>query len=641
VLASLIKPAAFRNAGELKVHGLILRQGSHRLVAATGLILLAAWLLWPVFFAQQLEGYSASLQAIAMMARRGDFMAQDLLYPRITEFLYYTRAGLIGLLRLIYTATGDIGDPAFRAVMIGSLAILLASCIIFARRVAGLPLWAIALALLLVPGVSECSFFFNDNLPSTAIVTAAIALIASRQSYAAYALAGTLIAAALLIRLDSVLLAPLVALVPLSRGYTLRFVVERIAPAAAAAVLILLLGWLTLGATPLDALLAAKGFVPMHDLRVVAIDAGLFFSLAGGAVMLIGAWASLRHPPAENRLPFWLLWGAYPVLLGVVTIIVSAEIRYLFPLFAPYVAVHGGRGFTALASGFRNRRPAAIAAIAAIGVSLVAPPKVYMLEGPSSMWGRLWTPFFWARWQRLMSDNMATVDRLVEEGERRDRLLIVQSHYNDEFFLKERLIQAGFTPVEASRAFPGCDGFSVYTKGRHLVVQVRTENEYRQVHTDLKRYSALMLRHALACPGVVAIDHAYLTAFGTMTRLHVYETLHPQLWQPIMDRLPPETAMSEAFTSASLFNGAPWHAEAAKSGQPARLWEGKIVAVPLSAANLAALRQSADRYLARPLAGSYDSHVTLADMHATYAPRCVAPRAAAKLTLRCWPRHAE
>ena len=76
------------------------RERPHRLMLWTILALGGAWLLSPMFFAQHLEGYSTNLKAIALMANRGDLLGQDLMSPVLTEFLYYSRAGVIGLLRL-------------------------------------------------------------------------------------------------------------------------------------------------------------------------------------------------------------------------------------------------------------------------------------------------------------------------------------------------------------------------------------------------------------------------------------------------------------------------------------------------------------------------------------------------------------
>jgi hypothetical protein len=367
-----------------------------------------------------------------------------------------------------------------------------------------------------------------------------------------------------------------------------------------------------------------------------SFPSGLFFGVAGGAVVLAGyAPVLLRPTGAGPRLISTAFWGGYPILLALASIKLSSEVRYVFPLFSPFVATLGGRALAALAAAMRQRRASAIGAGILLVLACLAPPKVYVLDGPHSMWGRLWMPFLWHRWQDRVADNLHAVDALVEQAEHARVLVVLNSHFQDEMFLKERLIEAGFAVREPSAVFPGCTGFSAYWKQGHAVAQVRTHLQYSQVLTAPKRFSALMLKTALACPALMHADRAYVTAYGSTTRFTFAEATDPALWGPVLHRLPSETEMTEAFSVRSILNGTPWRAEQPTPDQPARLWEGKLRASRVTPADLVALRGSADRYLTRPIAGATDGPITTEQIRSAYRSRCRADGGGFPLAPRC------
>jgi hypothetical protein len=587
------------------------------------LVLITAWLVWPALFSQHLEGYTATLEAIALTSGWHGLGQQDALYPVLTEFLYYTRLGIVAMLEGIYGLFGSVGDHAFRAIMIGSLILILVSCVTVARRLQGVPAWAALLALLLAPGVTEGGFLFNDNLPSAAFVSAALAVAAWRSALASYAAAGALIGVGILIRLDAAALAPFIGCVALLQTQSWRAAAMRVGAAVAGTFAVLLIAKLLLGGTPLDAMLVSRGFVPVHDIRTTFVCAGLFFGVAGGGALAIGYAIALARPmPGLHPRLTRLIWAGYPVLLGLIALKLSAEVRYIFPLFAPFVAALGGRALAALASGVERRSLAALAAAALVLGTTVAPPKIYVLDGPHAMWGRLWMPFFWSRWQDRVANNLAVVDRLVAGAEARKLTLIVNSQFNDEMFLKQRLLAAGYAVKNVQDVFPGCSAFSVYSRDGHVVAQVRTDNQYRLAATAPRRFSALMLHQALGCPALARADAAFVTNYGDTTRMLVTETAAPALWGPVWHHFPPELTMSDAFTAASITRFEPWRPERATSDQPHRLWEGKLSAYPVSRQDLQALRASAELYLKRPYAGPVDGPASLNGVRQTFASRC-------------------
>ena len=110
---------------------------------------------------------------------------------------------MAGLLKL-----GLSPVTAFRLVMLVSLIVLVgANATILVRRYRVHPVFA-CLPALLFPGTFESAWFFNDNVLSAALSSAALALVWTRRSLAATAICAVLWGMAIACRTDAVLLAP-------------------------------------------------------------------------------------------------------------------------------------------------------------------------------------------------------------------------------------------------------------------------------------------------------------------------------------------------------------------------------------------------------------------------------------------------
>jgi hypothetical protein len=590
-------------------------------------ILVGLWLISPAFFAQHVEGFTANIKAAAVTANRGELMRSDLLYPVVTEFIYFTRGGLVAILRASDALFGDVGDLDFRLLMIMSLGLLLWGSVVVAARASEVRPWQALVAILLVPGITETAFFLNDNLPSAALAVAAMALAACSDRRLAYVASGCLAGAAVLCRPDAILIAPAVAGLIWMRHAQLRPLAVRLLYVLAGAAGIVALGAAWLGVTPLDAYLISDNFMPPAGGYTRQIVLLMFFGAASGLLLAIGLVASVRWSRERRDRYRWLaVFLLVPAVIVAAGLKISVEIRYVYPLLAPFVAVHGGRGLAALAEGLKGRyRGPAMAASAALILLAIAPPfPVAVRDGPRAAVGRLWMPLLWWRWEKAMAANFRTVDRLVAAAHEAPRTLVISTHFNDDFFLKQRLLAAGFRAVEPERVLK-CSGFSLYAKGPRLVAQIRGETQYGLIRVSQPRLRALLLHRSLSCRTLHEFDQAFLTVYGEDIRSTFAERFSPEVYAALLPRVGHQGPAGTAFNTASLFTVTPWRPVAAAADVPQYQRLGRLHAFALSRAELAALHRDAGAYSRKPAGVGFDRGTSFERFEQAYARRCKDP----------------
>ena len=596
------------------------------------LAIVAAWLLSPVLRAQHLEGYTTNLKVIAFMANRGDPLGQDLLTPSLTEFLYYSRAGVIGLLRVGEALVGPATDWDFRAIMIASLAIILAGSVYIARKLESVRPIAAFATLLLIPGVTESAFFFNDNLPSAAFAIAGVALAVAWDRPASYLGAGILSAAAVLCRLDALLLAPAIGGVALLRHPAWRPFLARGTAAVVGFAVGLALAALLLKATPLDVLIVSGPFTPHPRTFTTVLILAFFVGVPGALLLAVGlptSWQRFAAAPDRWRRIFVLI--IYPALIMIIMFRLSTELRYIYPLLTPFVALYGGRGLEVLVASLRTRhRPSAQAGLVVLALAALLPPVVTVVrDGPRSPVGRLWMPVLWWQWHDAMAGSLGRVEEAARQAGRTPLTLVISTHFNDDFFWKQRLLAAGWRIRPAERVFPGCSGFSAYEKDGSLIAHIRTERQYGQIRVAKSRLRAFMIDRGLACPALRAADRTLFTAWGDDVRVnHFHDTLDPRVVGSVIPRFEPLAALSMRFTPADALRLPLSTARPADASIHRRQLQGAYHQRELSRGEVDRLARDAAAYLRLPRQAKRDLPdvpVTWAEYLAAYRPRCLDP----------------
>lgn len=497
------------------------RPRAHVLVRVA-LVSLAAYLLAPALNSVQLEVLSAQIQSIALALGSFGLAHHDSAQPFATEFIFYTRQGVSELLFLL-GRIGIRGDAAFRLLTLCSLLAIMVSSIRFARDRGGAD-WRLAFAsLLLTPGLVETAFYFNDNIVSAAFACAAMAIAAPAATAGSYLVSGVLLGAGVLCRLDAIFVLPFIVGLAAVDNTALVGLARKGISFALGAAIPLLLSYMVSGATPFDTLKVALDFASATRRWIFGTNVSplvFFFGLAAPIPVVLGAATHLGIAArGRRRLLHLAVLGVYPVVFVAYVMRHGHEVRYMYPLLAPLIALYGAVGLKQLLQ--RSGSPPGcstrvrVAWLAMLAWSFVLPPLVIgVRDGPRALTGRLYMPVVWWRWQQASDESMRRLQELVARAGDRPRTVVVSTDGNDEFFLKLRLMEAGYTDVPVARRWPGCEGFTLYEHGGREVLQVRLNNNWRVAPFEQHTVSALVLARAFDCPALHEPGDFIVTRYG-------------------------------------------------------------------------------------------------------------------------------
>jgi hypothetical protein len=488
-------------------------------------IAFAAYLLSPALTAVHVEGFSGQIQSLSIALAGDGIASHDPYLPLITEFIFLTRSGVVDLLALLHLTLGIDGDRAFRILTIASLATLIAASVAFARSRGAVRIAAAFAAVILTPGLIETGFFFNDNIVSAAFACLALALLTPAAAIWRYVLSGALAGAAVLCRLDAVFTLPFLAGIVLIELQPWPRAARRVAALAGGFLFMVVVSAAVNRITIFDSFSMGAYFNHIesrgHELRMSLLALLYFFGPITPLLLTIGI---VRTGQVGINTRHWLhaaCFVVYPLLLTAFALKTGREVRYLYPLLAPVIALHGGRGIEWILDQLRKpagQRPVLplLALFGVMAITFFVPPSaVVVTDGPRALLGRFWAPVVWRRWQHGVDQSMAQLAGFVDELDREPVTLVLTSHWNDEFYLRLRLSERGYTNATAAESFPGCDGFSVHTRSQHRVFHLRLHNEYYLVPYSNTTYGALAITRALECPALKGVTGAWVTTFGS------------------------------------------------------------------------------------------------------------------------------
>jgi hypothetical protein len=466
-----------------------------RAAGGVGLGLLAVWLFAPMATPVPVEGFSASIGSIALHLTRDRLANYDRLFPFNLQFFAFSR---LGANLAVAALVGPLGLPAewaLRALVWIGAALLASGSYVLARRWTDAPPLAVAAILVLIPGLAESGFFYNDNLLSAGLAAWALALLELSAAPWATLAAGLLFGWAVLSRTDAVLLAPAAALILWRR--------EGIGPRLAGH--LALFGAVSAGLAA--AVLAGFGVTPLQVLRIASHAVALWRRDPNGAVhlwsilqfcgpaCLILSVIGLQVLAGRRDLYRLALIFVVPVLYNLVYLDKVWEARQLAPL-TPFVAAAALFGLQPVfeATG-RTRRLMVVILAAVIAPVLLAPPgQPVMREGPRAIFGRLWTPLQWWRWQASVRGGFDMVGQVVDQL-RAPVGAIVTDNWDPDRYLHLQLQEHGFAPIDIAAAHPACAGVAEgFARGGVEVAHIR-------LHTPFLVDWALRLAPRLEGPG--------------------------------------------------------------------------------------------------------------------------------------------
>lgn len=475
------------------------------IVAWIALIALSLWLVSPIVNPVHVEGFSASIIALGIQLPQhalADFFPSQ---PFATEYFLLTKLGAaLGVSAL--HALGLDGADAMRILMWIGFTLLLVGSALLVRRWAQSSWLVTVAALLLLPGLPESAFFYNDNVIGAGLMTTALLVFRADGAIARLVLTGILIGLASAVRIDLVLISVAVPLMALSAA-PLRTAVIPTAIVAVTALVTLFAIFAVVGMTPFDALTVGSVAVDLWTrpgslgLQLTLVAA--FCGVAGFILMLFGIGSEWR---ARRWLSIGLLFGV-PLLVNLALAGKIWEIRQFLGL-TPFLGALVARGIDRLAADFRTgqRLLPGIVVIAAL-ITFFAPARlVYLKDGPRELVGRVAGIALWREWQTAVQQDFTTIQTAVSSAGAIGPLVILTDQWDEDRYLHLQLVNSGyaFTADSAACAPIG----QLATKGvrrvLHLTLQQTFVSYWQEIQADRLRLLALpCLKHE--APGRVLL----------------------------------------------------------------------------------------------------------------------------------------
>ena len=473
------------------------------------LLCFGAMLLWPALTPVHVEGFSASIVALGLHMAQGtihDFLP---FAPINTDYFGLTKLGAVEGVALLSPLVG--GDGALRIQMWIGAVLTLAASAYLVRRWGGASWLVSAAVVLLIPGVAESFFFFNDNVPAAGLMLAALALWVRRPSLLAAAVAGVLIGCAIAIRTDTVLIAALA--VPLAALET-----QKPRPAAALtalagviAVSVLFAMFAVVHASPLDALRAGATAVKLWD-RPSDLPQHLLILIyfVGAPALVLMIFGVARFIRERRWLTLTLALGV-PLFVNLALLGKMWEPRQLLML-APFIGALAAAGVEATIADFRRGERFGPLVIAIVVVAWLASPvkAVVIADGPRVLSGRIAGLRLWYEWQQSVRDDFARIDGAIDSAPAAATTAILTEGWNEDRYLHLELVAKGFR--RAPLAAP-CSalGEAMSLNGR-TVVELSIRQTFVPIWPALNAQQ--LERYAIPCLARLRPDRVVLLASG-------------------------------------------------------------------------------------------------------------------------------
>lgn len=469
---------------------------------------LTFWFLLPVFTPAHLEGFTAALAALAIHASNGTLSAFDGLQPLNAEYFALTKLGAV-LALAAPIALGAGSDLALRLMMWTGFVLLLGGSAFLARRWSGASWWFVLPPFVLLPGIFESAYIYNDNVLAAGLAAVGLCLLYEQRRLGLVA-AGLLLGLAVLTRTDTVLIGICVPVVLVERFGLGRRSAAAMALVGASAAVALLGPLAYFGSTIFDVLEVGSAAVeiwnrPTSDGRALVM-ALYFLGLPGLALVGIGAAVLVRE---QDKLAVARLLLAPAVLLAFLFDKLW-EVRQLLAL-APFLCALAAIGLKAVYEGRETvarkwLRPG-VAALALI--CLLGPVSgLEVADGPRVVTGRVWTIGPWLAWQQSPRHDLATLERVVGSAAPAKPLLLFADEWTEDRYLHLTLLDSGYAPAGASGLpFPCRPIAERFTRGPSTVLLVRLHHALVPYWREIKEERLVLW--ALPClrsvPGADAL----------------------------------------------------------------------------------------------------------------------------------------
>jgi hypothetical protein len=502
------------DATVMRVGGIAISQRLLRMAATVIGLMVGTWLLLPLVGPVHPEGFTGSVAALALHLNRDALANFDPLQALNTEYFGLTKLGwVLALAGLMKAGLGSLA--AMRVLTWISFATLCGASLQLVRRWTHAPLLLIAAGLVVLPGISESAFIFNDNVPSAALAALALSSLYLPRFGVGAVACGLLFGLSVLTRTDTILVGAAVPVIMWERTRDLRTTAYALAATTITGAVVLLGTLAVFHASILDVFRVAAAAVAGWDRPVSAFRPVVMFvyfvGLPGMLLLACGLVSLFRRHDRLEMARLLLVPFLFLLLIGSKL----WEARQFLPLtpFFLAIAVEGFRMVTGTKGGGGLAQRAALGAL--LGVSLLGPISVPLQEdGSHALGGRLANVSHWRDWQKQIDADFALLATLPAHAAAERPLAVVADQWNEDRYTHLSLEEAGYGIAPAPNA--ACAAVAEhFVKGPSEIYLVRPQLGYVRYWRQL--LGERMERFALPC---ITSVHASVVLIGSTARLH-------------------------------------------------------------------------------------------------------------------------
>jgi hypothetical protein len=493
---------------------------TRRRYAAWSIVVLAAgWLLCPIVSPTHVEGFSASIVSLALHLNVGRLADFDRLHPANLEYFAHSRLGTVLFASMLTGPLRLNGDLALRLITWVGFVTLVISSFLLVRRWSQSPALHAVVLLLLIPAVGESAFFYNDTIFAAALGVGSLAMVTLSESTLATIGGGLLLGAAVVARLDAVLLAPAVVLVGYQQNGLQRQFWTRAAIFATSVAIPVLLIPAALGTSIFRVYEVTSNAVRLWGEPMRVGQHGRELALFAGMPVMILAVLGAYALAVRREVGRLLLLVGVPMFFNLAAFGKIWQARQLLPMtpFFASLALLGWQHVSAERARDGGRLRAIVVAICVL-VLVVPPILIVPSDGPRAPYGRVWTPLLWMRWQSAVRANLDEVHELVAHRPR-GTTVVVTDTWDGDRYLHLALQEAGYAVNGSAVGDSTCRRVSeTFDDGDRRVVHVRLHQPFLFEWHALA--AARLERWAAPCITSLGVSHVViLSTLGRAVRL--------------------------------------------------------------------------------------------------------------------------
>lgn len=415
-----------------------------------GVIFIIAQVI-PTMYSGLTEGFQYNSQALAIYISEGVPVRTDQIYPVDQNFFLFSRIGYNNLLSIVISIFPNDLFLASRIVTWLSLLIFCVSTFLFVRKISCVPWWLNLFILSLCQVAFFSSYLATDSLTSAAFAAAAMVVLVGSQGFLPTFLASILLGAAIVLRVETLLIIPFFALWVVMEDESWLFRFKRLGLSAVIVATIPNVFFIINGTSIFDIMRLSSQAVDLWDREFQILSIATILMIIAQPTLLVAA-AIRAVDLVKNGDYRSLIIFVAPVVIYICFVVPQLySSRQLLPV-VPIIAALGASGIKTIML-YNNRAGKLKYGLASIVLVLTACvgfsyPVGRMEEGPRPFVGQVGASGIWWLYLNYLDNTTRdSVHEIARFAQTHDSSVVVSTDWHSDRLTHWALLKSGFRPV--------------------------------------------------------------------------------------------------------------------------------------------------------------------------------------------------